>query len=135
MCCCIITCCLSGGFETAIQKANCWLFKVKQHAKLLSLLGIEQLIVGLIKCWSQGNCSNDVNPLVLCRTKIFIPTMSKGENLKTVKCPGIRQYCMIKVFLVLHFTCFRKVCIKWCICKKKWYTKLKVHTVELNKVL
>ena len=49
-----------GGFETAIQKGNknnIIQGQTRQHARLLSLLGIEQLIVGINKMdscnWSE----------------------------------------------------------------------------------
>ena len=100
-----------GGFETAIQKGdhktNTIQGQTRQHARLLSLLGIEQLIVGINKMDSCDWSEDRYNEIKEEMTKMiqqagfkprrvpFIPYSGyKGENLieKTDKMPWYKGW-------------------------------------------
>ena len=100
-----------GGFETAIQKGdhknNIIQGQTRQHARLLSLLGIEQLIVGVNKMDSCDWSESRFNEIKDEMTKMiqqagfkpkripFIPYSGfKGENLveKTDKMPWYKGW-------------------------------------------
>ena len=100
-----------GGFETAIQKGdhknNIIQGQTRQHARLLSLLGIEQLIVGVNKMDSCDWSEDRFNEIKDEMTKMiqqagfkpkrvpFIPYSGfKGENLveKTDKMPWYKGW-------------------------------------------
>ena len=100
-----------GGFETAIQKGdhknNVIQGQTRQHARLLSLLGIEQLIVGVNKMDSCDWSEDRFNEIKDEMTKMiqqagfkpkrvpFIPYSGfKGENLveKTDKMPWYKGW-------------------------------------------
>lgn len=100
-----------GGFETAIQKGdhktNTVQGQTRQHARLLSLLGVEQLIVGINKMDSCGWSEERFNEIKDEMTKMiqqagfkpkrvpFIPYSGfHGENLveKTDKMPWYKGW-------------------------------------------
>jgi elongation factor 1-alpha len=100
-----------GGFETAIQKGDhksgVVQGQTRQHAKLLSLLGIEQLIVGINKMdscnWSEqrfNEIKEEMTKMIksagfLPKRTCFIPYSGfKGENLvnKTDKMPWYKGW-------------------------------------------
>ena len=98
-----------GGFETAIQKGdhknNIIQGQTRQHARLLSLLGIEQLIVGVNKMdscdWSEerfNEIKDEMTKMIQQagfkpRRVPFIPFRIYGENLvETDKMPWYKEW-------------------------------------------
>jgi len=102
-----------GGFETSIQKGNHKKGEVqgqtRQHARLLHLLGVEQVIVGVNKMddksvnWSQDRFEEIASEVKKMLTKIgykikkipFIPMSGfKGDNLteKSASCDWYKGF-------------------------------------------